>query len=129
MPRLEWYKWRSGKGLPIHAEWSPTEDIIYIPSDDPRTPPHIAISHEMGHWKGSTGIGEVGTNLGNELNAWEEAIYNLMRAGEWTPEAKEQVTWALRSYVEETGVEDPGRETRWWILRLENRARKRLRKG
>jgi len=129
MTRLNWYNWEKVgsekhiRGLPIHAEWSPTEDTIYIRSNDPGIVSHIALGHEIAHWRSPF----PGEGLGDELNAWEEAIYNLMRAGEWTPEAKAQVTWALRSYVEEAGVEDIDKETRWWIGRLEDRARKRLR--
>ena len=125
MARLEFYKWRLGEHKPIHAEWSPTEDTIYVRSDDPKLQAHVALGHEIAHWRAAF----QGEGFGEESNAWEEAIYNLKRVGEWTPEAKEQVTWALRSYFPETGEGDPDKELRWWIGRLEDRARRRLRKA
>ena len=116
MPKLEYYDWEMGKGLPIHAEWSPIEHTIYIRRDDPDISPHIGIAHELGHYKL-----DVDSTFGGEITAWEEAIYNLMRAGEWNKESREEVVWALSS-----GRDNFEEEARWWINRMEQKARQRL---
>ena len=118
MPRLEYYDWKLGRRLPIHSEWSPTERIIYIRGDDPDIEPHVAIAHELGHYKDYE---DYSIGMGEEIRAWEEAVYNLMRAGEWNKEVEEQVVWAL------TGDrENFESEARWWVNRMEQKARQRL---
>jgi len=116
MPKLEWIKdYKSD--IPIHSSWSPIGDTITIVADD-KVEPHIAIAHELGHI-----TTEADSSFAGEVRAWEEAIYHLMRVGEWTKDARSQSIWALSGYV---GNDE--KEAEWWIKRMENRARERLRR-
>lgn len=121
MPKIDWYEWRAGRDLPPHAEYSPTKQTVYIRLDDPYLVPYVSLGHELAHIRL-----DMDSSLAGEIEVWTETVYNLMRAGEWTPEAKEQVIWALSSYTEAYGAENPVEEARAWVDRIEQRARQRL---
>lgn len=121
MPKLHWYNYEEGKGLPEHSEWVPEDKEIYIRADDPRMESHAALAHELAHWE----EGATEATLSEEIRAWEVAIRNLVKVGGWTPEVKEQAIWALGGYFGEFGSERPDSEARWWINRMEARARGR----
>jgi len=121
MPKLEWYdldRILKGNYYSMHSEFIPSENTVLIRSDDPGVEPHIAIAHELGHI-----TTEADSSFAGEVRAWEEAIYHLMSVGEWTKDAKAQAIWALSGYV---GNDE--KEAEWWIKRMENRARERLRR-
>jgi len=120
MPKIEWYDWKAGRRLPIHSEFNPVEQAVYIRRDDPDIDPHVSMGHELAHVKL-----DVDSTFGGEIEAWEETIYNLMRADEWDNEVKEQIVWALTG----DSVGNFEDEARWWVNRAEKRAEARLSRG
>ncbi len=128
MPRLECYDWEvgSGKHLPIHSEWSPVDDTLYIRRNDPKISSKVGIAHELGHIKGYGRSDS--TSVGGEIVAWENAIRGLVKSGGWDAESKGQVIWALTSYMELRYPSDEAeKEARDWVNRMESRARRELR--
>ena len=106
---------------PRHALYSPFTDTIYVPTDDPDVPAHIALSHEIAHHK----LGHFGptpeSEIGHEFQATELEIRQLMSGGEYTPEAKKAIIFSFSSYVGKDMAEK-------LVSSMEKRARRELRK-
>jgi len=139
VPRIEWgreggEKHRSSKLLPRGVDpalgkWKTLPTYVMetvVVGSDPDIEPHVAFGHEAAHYKlGHVSGYSSGTGIGEEVDAWNETIYNLMGGGEWTPRAKKSAILALSSYFE--GIEDdPKKEARGWINRAEDRAKRLL---
>lgn len=127
MPRLLWYKMgeKPDDVSFSHAYTRREQDSgryeVGIPYDDPVMEPHLALSHEIAHIReGHFDFDEPEmSQISTEIAATERTIEQLMSGGEWTRQAKDSLTSALSSYIS-------GEDAKWWMDRLEKRARKKL---
>src|SRR4030042_7086915 len=101
-----------------YSSISPLIGDISIATDNPVVTPFVSLSHEIAHKK--LGHHKILGNVSAEVDAWELTIFQLMQGGEWKEAIKAEAIYALNSYI---GNYD---EAKWWIERLEQRAKREL---
>lgn len=126
MPKLFYYKRSEYPEYPEHAIYEQFTRDIYAPSDDPEVPVHLALSHELAHFKKHEMLSPI-SEISGEIEAWEETIRQLKSSGEWNEKAKDFAIMALATCLNPDTQEKREEEAKWWINRLESRIDRELR--